>query len=81
MFAGKAESIVRHMEHVRDRVGAEHVALGSDWDGAICTPRDMPTVSELPLLVDIMLRRRWTSDAIQKTLGLNFLRVLSELRG
>jgi len=81
LFAGKAESIVRHMEHVQNKVGPEHVALGSDWDGAICTPRDMRTCFELPRLVEIMLERGWSSDSIQKALGLNFLRVLREFRG
>ncbi len=81
LFSGSAESIVRHMEHVVARVGPDHVALGSDWDGAICTPKDMRTCSELPVLVDIMLRRGWPPDHIQKALGLNFLRMLEQLRG
>lgn len=81
LFAGRAESVVRHMEHVIGLVGPDHLALGSDWDGAICTPRDMRTCSELPLLVEIMLRREWPEEQIRKALGLNFLRVWQELRG
>jgi membrane dipeptidase len=81
LFAGKRESIVRHMEHIVELVGPEHVSLGSDWDGAIFTPRDMPTCLELPCLVDTMLCRGWRSDDIELAMGKNFLRVLRDLRG
>jgi len=35
----------------------DHASSGSDWDGAIMPPRDMPTCLELPRLVQIMLDR------------------------
>ena len=80
LFRGRAESIVLHLEHALRVAGVDHVALGSDWDGAICTPRDMRTCQELPRLVDIMLRRGWRQQTVQKVLGENFLAVLGELR-
>ena len=48
---GRAAAIVDHLAHIVDTVGEDHAALGSDWDGAIITPRDMPTCLELPRLV------------------------------
>jgi membrane dipeptidase len=81
LLAGRLSSIVLHLEHVRDRLGDDFPALGSDWDGFIVTPRDMPTCLELPRIVDCMLRRGWRAEAIQKALGANFLRALRELRG
>jgi membrane dipeptidase len=80
-FGGRLETIVRHLEHVRRVLGDDFTALGSDWDGFIVTPRDMPTCLELPRLVDCMLRRGWTTEAVQKALGANFLRALAALRG
>ena len=62
-------------------VGEDHAALGSDWDGAIVTPRDMPTCLELPRLVQLMLDRGFPPERIQKILGGNFLRALGQLRG
>jgi membrane dipeptidase len=79
-LGGKSESIVRHMAHVIDTIGDDHVALGSDWDGAIFTPRDMPTCLELPRLVEHMLARGWSAERIHKILGGNFLRALGQLR-
>ena len=80
-WSGRLETIVRHLEHVRRVLGDDYAALGSDWDGFIVTPRDMPTCLELPRIVECMLRRGWSSDAIQKTLGTNFLRTLAAMRG
>jgi membrane dipeptidase len=81
IFSGRIASVVRHIRHALRTVGSDHVSLGSDWDGAICTPRDMPTCAELPLLVEALLRDGVKSDTIQKILGQNFLRVVGELKG
>lgn len=76
-----AKGIVDHMAHVIDVVGDDFVSLGSDWDGMILPPRDMPTCLELPRIVQLMLDRGWSGERIQKILGGNFLRVLGHLRG
>lgn len=80
LLAGRAASIVDHLEHVIHTIGEDHAALGSDWDGMVVTPRDMPTCLELPRLVELMLARRWSPDRIRKVLGGNFLRALDMLR-
>jgi membrane dipeptidase len=79
--ASGLEAVLLHMQHVVNTVGDEHVSLGSDWDGMIITPRDMPTCLELPRLVQGMLERKWSAERIKKILGGNFLRALSDLRG
>lgn len=78
---GRVEHVADHIEHVAKVVGHEYVALGSDWDGAIITPADMPTCLELPRLVDVLLRRGWTDQQLQGLLAANFLRTLRELKG
>jgi membrane dipeptidase len=77
---GRAETIVRHLAHIVDTVGEDHASLGSDWDGLIVPPRDMPTCLELPKLVQLMLDRGWAEGRIRKILGGNFLRALGQLR-
>lgn len=77
---GKASSIVDHLQHIVDTVGEDHASLGSDWDGAISPPRDMPTCLELPKLVQLMLDRGWDDSRIRKILGGNFLRMVAALR-
>jgi membrane dipeptidase len=72
-----AEAVVRHLEHAIAVGGEDVAALGSDWDGMIVTPRDMPTCLELPVLVDRMLARHWEEDRIRRVLGTNALRVIA----
>ena len=75
------ESVLRHLARIVDTVGEDHASLGSDWDGAINPPRDIPTPLELPRLVEGMLRRGWKPERISKILGGNFLRTVAALRG
>ena len=81
LWHGQAERIVDHVLHAVQLVSADHVALGSDFDGAIVPPADLRTVSELPRLVQLMLQRGLHDDAIRKIMGGSFLRVLRALRG
>lgn len=81
LFGGRVASVVRHIRHTEKVIGADHISLGSDWDGAICTPRDMPTCLELPRLVDALLLDGMKDAAIEKLLGQNALRVIGELKG
>lgn len=80
-LSGRVASIVDHMAHVIRLVGDDHISLGSDWDGAIVPPRDLPTCLELPRVVDEMLRRGWTPERVRKVLAGNALRTIEALRG
>ena len=75
-----ADAIVRHLEHLISVGGEAVAALGSDWDGLIVTPRDMPTALDLPVLVDRMLARRWPEPRIRRVLGQNALRIIAATR-
>ncbi len=65
---GGIPAIVASMKHVRDLVGIEFVALGSDFDGSVTTPFD---VTGLPLLVDELLKQGFTRDEIKAIMGEN----------
>lgn len=80
-WGGRADRIVDHLGHIVRAVGEDHAAIGSDFDGAIIPPRDLPTCLELPRLVQRMLDRGWGHERIRKILGRNFLRTLRQLRG
>jgi len=81
LWSGRVETVARHLAHVRKIGGDGAPALGSDWDGAIVTPRDMPTCLELPRLVEALLRGGYPEQALVKLLGENFLRSVTDLRG
>ncbi len=71
------ERIVDHIDHVVKLVGADHVGLGSDFDGA-----DMPTgmedCSKLPKITEALLRKGYSEADIRKILGENTLRVMEQ---
>jgi membrane dipeptidase len=71
--------ILDDIEFLLDRVGPDHVALGSDFYGLGNAPADFPDISHLPILTDGLLRRGIPDDAILKILGLNYLRVFQEV--
>jgi membrane dipeptidase len=60
-------------------VGDDHVALGSDFDGAPPLPRGMRDVRDLPMITDAMLRRGYSDERIRKFLGGNLLRVFRKV--
>ena len=62
------------MKHVRDLVGIDHVALGSDYDGAVTVRFD---TSQLEQVTQALMDEGFTPDEIRKVMGLNALRVLS----
>ena len=76
-----ARTVVDHIEHVIGVAGEDFVSLGTDYDGAISPPADLPTLFELPRVVQVMLDRGHSPERIGKVLGGNFLRALAELRG
>jgi membrane dipeptidase len=69
------EAIVDHIDHAVKLVGADHVGLGSDFDGSVM-PRGMEDCSKLPKLTEAMLRRGYSEQDIRKILGGNTLRVM-----
>jgi membrane dipeptidase len=71
------EAIVDHIDHAVKLVGADHVGLGSDFDGSVM-PHGMEDCSKLPKLTEAMLRRGYSEEDIRKILGLNTLRVMEE---
>jgi len=66
--------VIRAMRHVADLVGVDHVALGSDFDGAVTTPFD---TAGLPVLTHALIEDGFDDAAIEKILGQNAVRVLA----
>ena len=71
------ERVVEHVDHAVRLVGADHVGLGSDFDGATM-PEGLNDVSYLPRLTQALLDRGYREKDIKKILGGNTLRVLEE---
>ena len=70
---GEIKHIVEAMKYVRDLVGIEHVALGSDFDGAATTPID---VTGLPFIVQELMNQGFSESEIRAIMGENVRRFL-----
>ncbi len=63
-----AAATAKAIKYTVDLVGVEHVALGSDFDGSVKTPFD---ITGLPLIVDELLKLKFTEKEIQMVMGGN----------
>jgi membrane dipeptidase len=70
------ELIVAHARHVVERIGVEHVALGSDFDGATI-PAQLGDVAGLPRLLAVFAEAGFTRDEIAAIAWDNWRRVLA----
>ncbi|HLK04100.1 MAG TPA: dipeptidase [Candidatus Acidoferrum sp.] len=71
------EKIVEHIDHVVKLAGADHVGLGSDFDGANM-PEGMDDCTHLPQITDALMRKGYSDGDIRKILGGNILRVMEQ---
>jgi len=69
------EKIVEHIDHAVKVAGADHVGLGSDFDGATM-PIGMDDASMLPKITDALLKKGYSEQDVEKILGGNLLRVM-----
>jgi len=72
------EKIVEHIDHAVKVAGADHVGLGSDFDGAVM-PLGMEDASQLPKITDALLKKGYSDTDVIKILGGNILRVMEEV--
>ena len=71
-----ATAIVAAMRYVANLVGVDHVALGSDFDGAVRVPFD---TAHLDQLTHALQADGFTETEITKIMGLNVIRLLQKL--
>src|SRR6202166_2844393 len=72
------ERIVDHIDHAVKLVGAEHVGLGSDFDGATM-PDGMEDCSKVPKITEALVRKGYSDGDIRKILGKKTLRVMEQV--
>jgi membrane dipeptidase len=71
--------IVRHVEYLAERMGVDHVALGSDFEGAV-VPAELGDAAGLPTLLDA-LSASFTAEEVRRIAAENWLRVLAATWG
>jgi len=70
--------LINHFDYAIKLIGADHVGLGSDFDGIHTTPLELDDVTFLPNITRELLNRGYSEPDIRKVLGENFLRMIRE---
>jgi membrane dipeptidase len=81
-FLGGTQDAVqasKHLNHIRTIGGAACVALGSDFDGLIKVPTDIPSSAELGKISTLLQAQGWTDLELQGFEGENFMRVWEQV--
>jgi membrane dipeptidase len=71
------EAIVKHAVYVAERIGVDHVGLGSDFDGATM-PDELGDVAGLPKLMTALRQAGFSEDDLKRIAHDNWVRVLSQ---
>ncbi|MEN1679283.1 MAG: dipeptidase [Planctomycetota bacterium] len=79
MPRGTIHDVLDHIDHAVRIAGADHVGLGSDYDGVSVLPTQLEDVSTYPYLTQGMLDRGHSEADIKKILGQNALRVFRDV--
>ncbi len=67
--------ITAHIDYIVNRIGIDHVAFGSDFDGADM-PDDLSDVRGLPKLLDTLRNSGYDEPSLEKITYKNWLRVI-----
>ena len=73
--------VADQIEYVRRVAGADHVGIGSDFDGITEVVQGLEDVSTYPVLFAELARRGWPDRDLRKLAGENFLRVFAQAEG
>lgn len=73
------DTVIDHIDHVVKTVGIDHVAIGSDFDGFVKLPDDLPSAKSLPALTERLVARGYGAGQLAKLYGQNTLRVFREV--
>ena len=69
--------MVRHIDYIINRIGVDHVALGSDFDGTTI-PDALGSAADLQLLIAELRKAGYDQETIDKIAYKNWIRVLEK---
>lgn len=70
------EQVIAQLDHMIKMAGEDSVAIGSDYDGGITPPRELPDAASFPRLARALRKRGYSEERVRKIFSGNALRVL-----
>ncbi len=77
LHAPTVEALAEHLEYLRDLVGAQALALGSDFMGT--REPVLPNAEAFPQLAELLLERGWSEEEVRALFAGNALRYFREI--
>lgn len=72
-------NVIAHIDYIKNLVGVDYIALGSDFDGIERVVVGLEDVTKFPNLTEALLRRGYSISDIRKIYGENILRVIRQV--
>lgn len=79
--AAYIDNVIQHIDYIKNLVGIDYVAIGSDFDGIESTPVGLEDVSKFSALTLKLLEHGYSQQNVEKILGGNFMRVFEQVCG
>lgn len=73
------KDVINHIDYITNKIGSNHVGLGSDFDGIIKVPLGLEDVSKLKLIPKLLSEGNYSQKDIRSIMGGNFQRVISKV--
>lgn len=75
------QDVIAHIDYIKNLVGIDYVAIGSDFDGIEVVPLGLEDTSNFPNLTEALFDHGYTKEEVEKILYINFKRVFEQVCG
>ena len=71
---------IDHIEYIIKLAGIDCVAIGCDYDGLDCLPKELKDCCDHIKIAELLEQRGYSEKDIEKVMGLNLLRVVEAVK-
>ena len=79
-IAPSIDIFIDHIEYIIKLAGIDYVAIGCDYDGLDCLPKEMTDCRDHIKIINSLEQRGYSERDIEKIMGLNLLRVVEAVK-
>ena len=79
-IAPSIDIFIDHIEYIIKLAGIDYVAIGCDYDGLDCLPKEMTDCRDHIKILETLDQRGYSERDIEKVMGLNLLRVIEAVK-
>ncbi len=73
------DDIIRHIEHMAEVMGCDHIGIGADFDGIEKTPKGISGIQDIEEVFDRLAKLNYKEEDIHKIAGGNFLELIKKV--